>query len=105
RVARDGEFAILMSSIMGSLSRMRDASAKDLTHASLQVVNERASDLYEAKPYEGRLTLFKPNTNYDFYPDPQMGWGDLALGGLDIVELPVNPHAMLVEPYVRYLAD
>jgi hypothetical protein len=42
--------------------------------------------------------------NYSVYPDPQMGWGDLALGGLDIVDLPVNPHAMLVEPYVRQLA-
>jgi hypothetical protein len=34
-----------------------------------------------------------------------MGWGDLALGGLDIVEFPFNPHAMLVEPYVQKLAD
>jgi hypothetical protein len=33
--------------------------------------------------------------NYDFFPDPKMGWGDLALGGAEIVELPVNPHAML----------
>jgi len=24
---------------------------------------------------------------------------------LDVVELPVNPHAMLVEPYVQMLAD
>ena len=34
-----------------------------------------------------------------------MGWGDLVQGGLDIVELPVNPHAMLVEPYVGTLAE
>ena len=34
-----------------------------------------------------------------------MGWGDLVTGGLDIVELPVNPHAMLVEPYVGELAQ
>ncbi len=33
-----------------------------------------------------------------------MGWGDVALGELEIVEIPVNPHAMLVEPYVRSLA-
>ncbi len=33
-----------------------------------------------------------------------MGWGDLALGGLDIVEMPINPHAMLVEPFVQTLA-
>ena len=34
-----------------------------------------------------------------------MGWGDLVTGELDIVELPVNPHAMLVEPYVKILAS
>ena len=33
-----------------------------------------------------------------------MGWGDLALGGLDIVEVAVNPHSMLLEPYVEALA-
>ena len=32
-----------------------------------------------------------------------MGWGDLVNGGLDVVVLPVNPHAMLVEPFVRHL--
>ena len=47
--------------------------------------------------------LLKPQVNYYFYPDPQMGWGDLV-GDLHIVELPVNPHAMLVEPYVKILA-
>ena len=34
-----------------------------------------------------------------------MGWGDLVTGELDIVELPVNPHAMLVEPYVQMLSS
>ena len=34
-----------------------------------------------------------------------MGWGDLVTGELDIIELPVNPHAMLVEPYVQVLSS
>jgi hypothetical protein len=33
-----------------------------------------------------------------------MGWADVALGGLDIVEVAVNPHSMLLEPYVKVLA-
>jgi len=33
-----------------------------------------------------------------------MGWGDLAMDGLDIVEVAVNPHSMLLEPYVQILA-
>ena len=56
------------------------------------------------KQVETETTLFKPHINYKFYPDPKMGWSDLALGGLDIVELPVNPHAMLVQPFVQELA-
>ena len=37
--------------------------------------------------------------------DPKMGWGKLVMGDLDVVELPVNPHAMLVEPFVKHLAE
>ena len=33
-----------------------------------------------------------------------MGWGEVALGGMEIVNLPVNPHGMLVEPFVVHLA-
>jgi len=70
----------------------------------VQAVNDHAADAYLPLPYAGRLTLVKPQVNYKFYPDPKLGWGDLAHGGLDILELPVNPHAMLVEPCVRQLA-
>jgi len=34
-----------------------------------------------------------------------MGWANLTAGGLEIIELPVNPGAMLVEPYVQILAE
>ena len=67
-------------------------------------MNDHAADIYQPRPLAARLTLFKPQVNYKFYPDPKMGWGDLALGGLDVVELPVNPHAMLMEPFVLELA-
>jgi hypothetical protein len=33
-----------------------------------------------------------------------MGWGAIALGGLKVIELPLNPHAMLVRPFVKHLA-
>jgi hypothetical protein len=72
--------------------------------ASVQEVNDRAAEAYQPEPYAGRVAVFKPQVNYYFYPDPQMGWGDLVTGGLHIIELPVNPHAMLVEPYVQTLA-
>lgn len=104
RLARDGELANLLTSRPGSAREAGVARAETGIEANVQAINDRAAEAYQPAPLEARLTLFKPQVNYKFYPDPQMGWGDLALGGLDIVELPVNPHAMLVEPYVRRLA-
>ncbi|MEO6995118.1 MAG: amino acid adenylation domain-containing protein [Lacunisphaera sp.] len=102
RVARDGELANLMSARANPGGDEGVARATSGAEASVQAINDHAADIYLPKPYEGRLTLFKPEANYKFYPDPNMGWGDLV-GGLDIVEFAFKPHAMLVEPYVELL--
>lgn len=102
RVARDGE---LRNWIGGAATQSNAADAGETREASVQSVNDAACMAYTPKPYAGALTLFKPQVNYDFYPDPDMGWKNLALGGLHHEELPVNPHAMLVEPYVQDLAQ
>jgi hypothetical protein len=41
---------------------------------TLQGMNDRAAAIYRPKPYAGRVTLFKPRTNYQYLPDPNMGW-------------------------------
>lgn len=107
RIARDGELANLLTSRPGSAPASGEgvARAESGIEASVQAINDAAADRYLPKPYAGRIALFKPQVNYKFYPDPKMGWGDVVQGGLDIVELPVNPHAMLVEPYVGLLAE
>ncbi len=107
RIARDGELANLLTSRPGSAPAAAEgvARAESGIEGSVQALNDAAADRYLPKPYGGRIALFKPQVNYKFYPDPRMGWGDLVQGGLDIVELPVNPHAMLVEPYVGTLAE
>ena len=33
-----------------------------------------------------------------------MGWSEVLKGPLEIVELDMNPHAMLIEPFVQKLA-
>ncbi|MBL9213335.1 MAG: amino acid adenylation domain-containing protein [Opitutaceae bacterium] len=104
RLARDGELASILRLQPKVDAAAGVARATSGAEAYVQAVNDHAADTYLAQPYGGRLTLIKPHVNYKFYPDPELGWGDLALGGLDIVELPVNPHAMLVEPYARQLA-
>jgi len=70
----------------------------------IQEINDEAIWSFVPKPGDLHLTVFKPEKNYDFMPDRNMGWGDLVRGDLDVIELPVNPHAMLLEPAVHELA-
>lgn len=104
RVARDGELSSLWKTLVSSFGKKATDPDGSSIETSVQAVNDRAAFAYRPMPYEGRVTLFKPEVNYDFYPDPQMGWGEVAVGGLELVELSANPHAMLVEPFVRELA-
>jgi thioesterase domain-containing protein/acyl carrier protein len=105
RLAGDGGWAHIRTERPGTTLQDGAARAESGIEATVQEINDHAADIYDPKPYAGKLTLFKPQVNYKFYPDPKLGWGDLAIGGLDIVELPVNPHAMLVEPYVEVLSQ
>ena len=100
RAARGGEILSLINMVT-KWSMAHRPTARE----SVQRINETAAEFYEPKPYAGHVTVFKPRVNYDFYPDRQMGWGNLVTGRLDIVELPVHPHAMLAEPYVQILAE
>lgn len=69
----------------------------------IQEVNDRAIWSFIPKPADFHLKVFKPEKNYDFMQDRNMGWSDLVRGNLDVIELPVNPHAMLSEPFVQDL--
>jgi thioesterase domain-containing protein len=105
RLGLGGELANLKTSMPGSSQTDGVSRATSGPEAQVQAVNDYAAEHYNPVPYAGRLTLFKPRFNYKFYPDPKMGWGDLAMDGLDIVEVAVNPHSMLLEPYVTVLAE
>ena len=105
RIARDGELANLRTSQPGLPGEVGVARAETGAELSVQALNDHAGDSYVPDRYSGRLTLFKPRVNYKFYPDPNMGWREVAMGGLSIVELSMNPHAMLLEPFVAVLAE
>ncbi len=104
RLGLGGELANLKTSMPGSAQEDGVSRATSGAEAKVQTINDYAAEHYDPTPYEGVVTLFKPRFNYKFYPDPNMGWADVALGGLDIVEVAVNPHSMLLEPYVKVLA-
>lgn len=104
RQLREGEWSNLKTSMPGASPEIGVSRATCGTEASIQALNDFAAESYVPRPYPGEIVLFKPRFNYKFYPDPQMGWGDLA-ASIDTVEVAVNPHAMLLEPYVVALAQ
>ncbi|WP_445310266.1 amino acid adenylation domain-containing protein [Microcoleus vaginatus] len=54
--------------------------------------------------YPERVTLFRPIENMAFL-DPDLGWSELAPGGLEIHDVPGNTFSMLQEPHVQVLAE
>ena len=54
--------------------------------------------------YPDRVTLFRPIANIGFI-DPDLGWRELAPGGLEIHDVPGDTFSMLEEPQVQGLAE
>jgi aspartate racemase len=73
--------------------------------AFLEDINDIAYFAYVPRACDQKITVFKPRRNYSFLTKPGMGWNDVAVGGLDVIELPVNPGGIFVEPYVQTLAE
>ena len=59
---------------------------------------------YVPKPYSGSVTDFRPAKQYRMFKKPNVKWERWALGGQEIVVLPVNPPAVLLDPFVKHLA-
>ncbi|MGA9526813.1 MAG: condensation domain-containing protein [Terriglobales bacterium] len=68
-------------------------------------INDQACLLYQAKPYDGVITDFRPMRQYSKYRPAENDWNRLALGGVEIMTLPVYPAGMLLEPFVKHLAE
>ncbi len=66
---------------------------------------DRAALEYVPKVYPGRITQFRPIKHYACFDGPELGWDKLVTGGLETYDLPVYPRGMLVEPFVKLLAE
>ena len=71
----------------------------------LSEVNDRALLAYVPGVYPGKMTVCKPRRNYEFLRDPLNGWGEVAAGGLEMIDLPVHPAGIFIEPFVQELAE
>jgi thioesterase domain-containing protein len=88
--------------------RLRTRSGQPLPKAlqDVYMINRQALQEYVPQPYPGRLVLFRALVrSIAADPDPQMGWGKLAQGGLEIQDVPGDHVSLLVEPSVRVLAE
>jgi amino acid adenylation domain-containing protein len=104
RMAEEAGLGKLAATIVKLRNRLKGFNGGHSSEIFIQEINHQAAWGYVPGPFNGKVTLFKPQKNYDFFPDPRMGWGDVVLEELEVLEIPVNPHAMLLEPYVESLA-
>jgi amino acid adenylation domain-containing protein len=68
--------------------------------------NIQAATNYQPQVYLGTASLFWSDYQIDYidrYPD--LGWGDLVAGGLDIEHIPGDHNTLMQEPHVEVLAE
>jgi aspartate racemase len=83
-------------------------SFKRITGATGNVDSTPAAALsnYEVKPYSGRVTLFRArHGSPHIHSDPLGGWGEVADGGVDVIEVPGTHSSMLEQPHVAALGE
>ena len=66
--------------------------------------NANMAKAYRPRPYAGKMTVFR---SPEIFYDPNLGWGDFVLGGIDTFDIAGNHsdrRAIMNEPFVRQLA-
>jgi len=87
----------------GLRERPRRSMPSDL--AKVESAGAKARDTYDPRPYAGRITLFRATQQPPWFrPDPYLGWGRFAAGGIDVVDIPGHHGAIVYEPRVARLA-
>jgi pimeloyl-ACP methyl ester carboxylesterase len=72
--------------------------------SELSECNRRAAYAYVPKMYPGRTLHVRPTRQYPRYNRPEIGWEELAAGGLEVFFVPSYPAQLVEEPFVRDLA-
>ena len=72
---------------------------------SLRKIHYRAAFTYIPDTYPGRFTLFETRRLNEFDEAPHVSWEGLPVDGIEIREIPAYFRGMLVEPFVRSLAE
>lgn len=92
----------MLQTRLGGKSRADTSDARLL--GEIWRANDRACTQYVPKPYSGVITDFRPKRQYRMFDRADAKWDRVALGGQEVVALPVYPAGMLMEPFVQHLA-
>ncbi|OUL18005.1 type I polyketide synthase [Nostoc sp. 106C] len=94
---QQGKTALRMPADFG-LSELRH-------HQNLFKINIKAMRNYVPQAYPGRVIFFRASDRDSFNPqNPELGWHDLAMAGLEIHEVPGNHITMNFPPHVQVMA-
>ena len=86
-------------SIKSALGQTTGAAGLDVEEAFLVALRR-----YNPQPYDGPAILFRAKNGLLPYPDPNLGWGALINGGLEIKEISGDHDTILYEPHIGMLA-
>ena len=96
---------VLGSMLLRGLRRDPQASSSEFRIlGNIWQANFDAYLYYVPKPYSGALIDFRPAKQYRMFNKPNVKWDSLALGGQEVVVLPINAPAMMIDPFVDQLA-
>jgi amino acid adenylation domain-containing protein len=85
---------------------LHNVSHIPLAHRNLMQEHLRALRHYRPGPYRGRVVLFRVRAMSLFRTaDPEMGWGKLAQGGVEVRMIAGGHNTILEQPYVQSLAE
>ncbi len=72
-----------------------------LPHAlqKIEEAHSKAQKAYVPKVYPGRITVFRASERPPgYYTDPQLGWGEIAAGGVEIYDVPGHHSSIVTSP-------
>lgn len=92
---------------LGRLREFTEHVAQPLPKVLQKIEGETrdATKRYAPRPYPGRITLFRASKQgAHIQADPELGWSRIALGGIEVFEVPGHHGAIVYEPRIGALA-
>ena len=68
-------------------------------------VSRAAAMNYRAKPWPGRVTVFRASIQRDTRLPRDLGWTPLAEGGVEVCDLPGDHDSIFQEPNIQIFAE